>query len=138
MKSKEALERYYSNLQYGVGGFQSVDEESEALNTFKQDLERLEQLEKENQELKFLLECKSKGNEIIIKKMDLFMKQRDKYVKEYDKLKKAIEILKSVIILPMENDISMIDSKGNNYYILRYVKRLLKEQEYALLKEVLG
>lgn len=54
-----------------------------------------------------------------------------------EKLEKAIEILKNVIILPMENDISMVDNKGNNYYILRYIKKLLSEQEYDFLKEVL-
>lgn len=46
MTSIEALERYYSNLKYGCGGFQNDDEELEALMVIKQDLERLEKLEK--------------------------------------------------------------------------------------------
>lgn len=45
MTSKEALERYYSNLMYGNGGFQTDEEELEALSTIKQALERLEVLE---------------------------------------------------------------------------------------------
>lgn len=52
MTSNEALERYYSNLLYGNGGFQTDQEELKGLNAIKQDLERLEQLEKENQNLK--------------------------------------------------------------------------------------
>ena len=51
MTSKEALERYYSNLLYGCGGFSNDNEELEALKVIKQDLERLEQLEKEHNEL---------------------------------------------------------------------------------------
>ena len=45
-KSLEALERYYSNLLYGNGGFDTDEEELEGLNAIKQDLERLEQLKK--------------------------------------------------------------------------------------------
>lgn len=41
MTSKEALERYYSNLKYGFGGFQNDDEELEGLNAIKKDLHKL-------------------------------------------------------------------------------------------------
>jgi hypothetical protein len=64
-------------------------------------------------------------------------KKLEKYIERLEKLKKAIEILKNIIILPIEDDISMVDNKGNNYYVLRYIKKLLSEQEYELLKEVL-
>ena len=43
MTSKEALERYYSNLLYGNGGFQTDQEELDGLNAIKQDIKKLEQ-----------------------------------------------------------------------------------------------
>ena len=46
MTSKEALERYYSNLLFGCGGFSNDQEELEALKVIKQDLDKLEKLEK--------------------------------------------------------------------------------------------
>ena len=46
MTSKEALERYYSNLLYGNGGFQTYQEELEGLKVIKQELEYLEELKK--------------------------------------------------------------------------------------------
>lgn len=56
---------------------------------------------------------------------------------DFYKLKNAIEILKDTIILPMENDIARVDINGNNHYLLSFIKRLINEQEYELLKEVL-
>lgn len=57
MTSKEALDRYYSNLMYGNGGFQTDEEELDGLNTIKQDLERLEELEKENQDFRYIFQA---------------------------------------------------------------------------------
>lgn len=79
MTSKEVLERYFSNLLYGNGGFQTDEEELEGLNAIKQDLERLEVLEKEK--IALLITTTAK-NEII-----------NLCKKENEKLKKAIALL---------------------------------------------
>lgn len=120
-------------------------------------------LEEENQELKFQLECKSKGNEIIIKQMDLFMKQRDKLYDEnqelkmqknstmllmklmsldenivesaliLDKYRKAIEILAKHIIIHKD-----IDDETNDtiYYFEEIYTENLNEKKYELLKDI--
>jgi hypothetical protein len=94
--SKEALERYYSNLLYGNGGFQTDEEELEALNTIKKDLERKEKLEKAIEILKPILDIyagEGKGyidccveNPIIT--FDLY---KDKEFKLYNLLKEVLD-----------------------------------------------
>lgn len=118
MTSKEALERYYSNLIYGNGGFQTYQEELEGLKVIKQSLERLEMLEQSNN----ILEKLSGNQHETIKNL----------TEENEKLKKAIEILKDHIEIYSQGEfmsgelygISCVDS--------------LDQQEYELLKEVLG
>lgn len=58
-------------------------------------------------------------------------------LKRLEELEKVIDILKLVIELPLEDDIDYVDSKGNNLYKLR-IKRLLGEEAYKKVKEVLG
>lgn len=117
----------------------------ELANTIKQDLEELESLHhayneleatnkelyKENQELK-------EWNKKYLSELERWgYPETPIHISKYKKFKKAIEILKDTIILPMENDIARVDMNGNNHYLLSFVKRLISEQEYELLKEVL-
>lgn len=98
-------------------------EDEDVIDYYRLSCEKLEEenekLKVENQELK--ARCKAIPPLVI----------------KNEKLIKGIEVLKSLIILPMENDISMVDNTGHNYYILRYTRRLLNEKELELLNEVL-
>ena len=123
MTSKEALERYYSNLLYGNSGFQTDEEELEGLNAIKQDLERLEALEKENVELR----QEVSALEDYSYDVDC---EKEFLIKENEKLKKVIEILKEHLYVK-ELDIDYI-LEFNSLY-----SNHLTKQEYELLKEVL-
>lgn len=93
MTSKEALERYYSNLKYGCGGFQNDDEELEALMVIKQDLDRLEKLEKAIELLK-----KYVGFKLVIDPIDSIRGIEAKY--DYSDIsKKQYELLIEVLKL---------------------------------------
>ena len=120
MTSKEALERYYSNLMYGNGGFQTDEEELEGLNTIKQDLKRNEELEKENQDLRAFVEA--------------YANARDELLIKNQKLEKTIEIIK--IQISLEN----IQCENGYIYIINIgdISILINQQEYELLNEVLG
>ena len=122
------VKSYYHGIIVAYEGIlKSLEDKN---TTSASSIECLEVLEKENIRLNIILDdTKSDYLKTLRENADLQLENK--------KLKKAIETLKSVIILPMENDISMVDNKGNNYYKLRYIKRLLNEQEYDLLKEVL-
>ena len=143
MTSKEALENLYNMACVEAGQKQQFityareiehnENVKKHYDIIKQDLERLKQLEKENQDLKEKLQLTETARQLIYNELKCCSGMSE-YI---EKLKKAIDILKNIIILPIENDISRVDNKGNNYYILRYIKRLLNEQEYELLKEVL-
>lgn len=56
---------------------------------------------------------------------------------EIKKLKQAIDILKDKIELPLENDFDVVNKDDVHLYRLR-TKCLINEEEYELLKEVLG
>lgn len=125
MTSKEALEE----LKIYLPAIYS--EVAKCLNTIKQDLERLEQLEKENQELKDKLNSEALDN----------WQLHCKY-KEY---KKAIEIIKSknVDIFFLVNNCEFVLDNYNYEIeddIMKYCYKdcsTLTQQECDLLKEVL-
>ena len=132
MTSKEALEslvKLYIDIQNGTSTIFNTRETLEKLNFIKQDLERLEVLEKayeeqseaytdiylanekyyeENEKLKERLETleieneQLKGNEDIVSNYAYSLKE------ENEKLKKAIEVLKKVVIIPLEDDFSKV------------------------------
>ena len=123
-KSLEALE----NLSYEV----SMD--CEDINTIKQDLERLEQLEKENQELRDKLHqikntIKNHSNET-----EKFV---DELWEENCKYKNAIKILKDNLIIEFDDDGRIIHLKDDITQICDYTLLSLNKQNYQLLKEVL-
>lgn len=109
-KSLEALEFYWK-----CGNLTQTDYE-----LIKQDLERLEQLEKENQELK---------EELEIEKFDWFIVLNNKL----DRYKKAIEILKRDFQFQIENNFLWIYDN----YCGALESFSLSEDEINLLKEVL-
>ena len=98
----------------------------------KQKLE-IETLKKEIEELKATKETiKNYGLYRAYKVIDFDNKEYHIWL---SKLQEAIEIIKKVLNLPIDNDY-WLDKDDNRNYRLD-IKRLLTEQEYELLKEVL-
>ena len=112
MNSKEAITRIDDVLYINEVRTQVQDEILSLLKIIEQDLDRLEQLEKENQELK----------ERYKKRAEL-CNEFCEYIKQYEK---ALEILKEVVSLNCDKTLETE----------RQFLRLSKE-EYELLKEVL-
>lgn len=130
MTSKEALEE----LKIYLPAIYS--EVAKCLNTIKQDLERLEQLEKENQELKDKLKepkykvfmgCRGGGRQ--------FAQHVEIIKKEKQKLKKAIEIIKDSLHLKVD----FYDYDYDYKFIIKVggLFEHISSEEYELLKEVL-
>ena len=125
MNSKEALAR----LTYCVNDMES---EEKYYKTVKQDLDRLEKLEKENQELKEKCKMLEENEESVLATLEIS-------VQENAKLKKVINILvdKKVNILVLKYFIEKGEGVKtyNSYYT---TKEKLTTEEYELLKERLG
>ena len=129
MKSKEALENVKTAPSFMGGNpkywtyLNSQFPFLEDIETIKQDLDRLEQLEKENQEL---VVNKNVAQGIAIKLKE-----------ENDRLKKALEILKDKF--KFELGVSVVKEKY--YYSLEFLYNnqyfTISQEEYKLLKEVL-
>ena len=125
MTSKEALKQ----LNNFISREKHINSErnktiNECINTIKQDLDNLEALEKENEELKNILDADIKA-----------LIEGDRLAKENEKLKNAIEILKKYYkfkLFPpaMDNIPEISISTDWEHYI--------SQQEFELLKEVLG
>lgn len=136
MNSNGCLNKILDMLNY-----EQVDEcdKKGLLRTIKQDLDRLEQLEKENQELKeeneFLetnIEEIEASNDRLV---DKFLELEKIYlglVKEYTKLDQVINILKDKIEF---EDLGEMQS-GNVYR--GYFNDCLDEEEVNSIKEVFG
>ena len=160
MTSKEALEKieqYITNEKGRLCFFIKL-----YCGTIKQDLERLEainnvwhknepmesvdinanhlkelynyinKLQQENQILKqSVKDTYDTGQEII-----------SELTQENEKLKKVIEILKKIVSIPLEDDFAKVkidkETKEETHYYALSIKYLIDEQEYELLKEVLG
>ena len=133
MTSKEAyrvLQKAWA-LRKDSEDYPDFDDINEALCTILQDLERKEQLEKENKELKSNIDSEVEflSNELHeqkIKNIDLY--------RRYEKLKKAIEILKRDFYFEIQDNFLWIyDKYGGALETFS-----LNEEEIELLKEVLG
>ena len=104
------------------------------------DLERLEMLEKENQELKEKIEISQKANKELSFTANAYAKAQKPYIEKIQKLEKAIEILKDKL------KIELIENLNIPHEPLSKIKCCLQseiwikgitQQEYELLKEVL-
>lgn len=103
----------------------------ELANTIKQDLERLEALEKEKTELLLahsrVLKSSSETNSLTL---DI--------LKENEKLKKALDILKRNLVIEFNDDLRFIHLKEDISQSCDYtIIDIEDQQEYELLKEVL-
>lgn len=123
-KSSEALESLismYINIQNGTNMIFNKSKILEELNLIKQDLERIKQLEKENQELKELQELNKQG---------LWnLKQ------ENQKLKNAIDWLKHTFEITLDSKVRISD--GIDCIQAFPIDMKNNEVIYELLKEVL-
>lgn len=139
MTSKEALEQleqYITNEKGRLSIFIKL-----YFEIIKQDLERLEALKKENKELKQILEkAEEVEQENLILKIDNEQLNHiaNERLKKNEKLKKAIDILKDRLCvrngtLSFTRDSYYLGIKGS----FKDIKELT-QQEYDLLKEVLG
>ena len=120
MKNKEALEvleTLADNIDYKDYSVSTQNLVNKCFGKLEAYLQRLEELEKENQDLK--------DNETIVSDYGVYLWN------ENEKLKKAIEILKDRIrpILVPSNDVYILRTNAWSY--------IIQEQEYELLKEVL-
>lgn len=139
----KSLEAYNVLLKAWQGNkeakdYPDFDDINEALDTIKQDLKKLEQLEKENESLnniietdiKDLQELRKENQDLKIENFDLELVLNG----EIDKLKKAIEVLKDKYdfdIYYNENFTTPTLTINCDYF------KELTQQEYELLKEVL-
>ena len=139
MTSKEALR----NLKNFIGYNSPYNKD---LDIIKQDLERLEVLEKENQELNenaVSLAYENAGYQITIEDYEI---ENVDLREENEKLKKAIEIIKTKRV-DIDKLLYINNFREYNKYLtfkldgITYLKGVsckLTQQEYELLKEVLG
>lgn len=139
MNSKEALRTIGNTATKfiksdGIGRpriYYSIREmKKKEINIIKQDLDRLEQLEKENQELKEKFKMLEENEDVVLTTLEIS-------VQENTKFKKALDILKGKLELPLEDDFDVINKDDIHLYRLR-TKALVNEEEYELLKSVLG
>ena len=154
MKSKsiQALERLYSNLLYGVDGFESDAEELEGLEAIKKDLERLELIENlrttpnaletclanyMNKCIELEKEYSNLQNDYDDKDFECIdlLKENQELKTENYKLKKAIEILKDGLDLEVDIDSRTIITDVGDTSIVGATKDDIKD--LLLLKEVL-
>ena len=136
MTSKEALECIIWRLTSHEEDLELRETDKKEIEIIKQDLERLEALEKENKELWENIEkYNHKFAEVERKKADL--------MQQNEKLKKAIEIIIREKIKPSAFLGILKDYKYHNKVDIPYEKVSiyldceLSQQEYELLKEVL-
>ena len=146
MNSKECLNKILDLLNY-----EQVDEcdKKGLLRIIKQDLDKLEQLEKENQELKETLnKTRKMGLETIEEKEQLSNElhklncYRNIELNEISKLKRALNILKEKLDIKLEiyhNGGCTLNHKIISNCITPDERclRYLEVEEYELLKEVL-
>ena len=114
MTSKEALKKIGNYPIGNFGIFTIYDKFQEDFDLIKQDLERLEVLEKENK--------------VVRETLDIVMKSTIPYEYKIDKLKKAIEILKDFFAIGECYETFLINANGFDS---------ITQEEYELLKEVL-
>ena len=173
-KSLEALEKIETTFVYNkqrkkncyahlMHQSKVIEEYYKDYNTIKQDLERLAQLEKENQELKepkykVLMGCRGGGKQFaqlveILKKENQELKLEKKilngmyrdvrdtasfYMSKCEKLEKTIDILKNKLHIEFDDKYNEINFEVFGSTEIDYVYFSLDDkQEYELLKEML-
>lgn len=162
MNSKEYLAQlektintFEKNKLNEFGFSMSIEMAKDVLNTFNQDLERLEQENKELLEIRNIQACKincldteleelNNDYEALDNELYITRNSVDSLVKENEKLKKAIEIIirekiKPSAFLGILKDYQY-HNKGDIPYekVSIYLDCEVTQQEYDLLKEVLG
>ena len=154
MTSKEALERLCKVKIYQKEGsaYDYLGKEiyKEEINIIKQDLERLEQLEKDNKLLDETIEADDniiqkliKANQMLKDKDKELLKDFRKAIDIAQKYKKAIEILKRELFIDFEDCSKttknyFIHLRENEYQSYDYAIIILhNKKEYELLNEVL-
>jgi stress response protein YsnF len=157
MNSKEALEQLRDKAQLlalfmGKDAGDHLVNVDTLYNTIKQDLERLEALEKENIELKkfetdyhialaFCEASKEEKQELAKENQQLLVNKNVAQALAI-KYKKAIEIIKKIVSIPLEDDFAKVNidkvTKEETHYYALSIKYLIDEQEYELLKGVLS
>ena len=140
MNSKECLKHICDECQKNAGKiqvacpFRSISNEyCDEYETIKQSLDRLEQLEKENQELR--------------KAVKSWNENGGKLIRENTKLKKALDILKSAFIIEFKDSQPDYFEKFYTIKLTEYntikcesvigVFEECEKEDYELLKEVL-
>ena len=118
LNSKEALERLYLGLE-------DNDTQAKCYELVFKDLQRLEKLEKENEKLKERYKHRAAiSNEL------------NEALNQYEK---AFEILRDNVQITLYDKDSWVENYGINVkMILDYEIRFLTQEQYKLLKEVLG
>ena len=128
MNSKETLNKMYEYIMIDYDMGLMDNEETEALtedyNIIKQGLERLETLEKENQELKEKCKILEENEESVLTTLEISVQRNVK-------LRKVIEALKKLLLL------SAGELRGSYYLLAHGNNYCMTEEEYNLLKEVL-
>lgn len=134
-ESLKALERLHSDII----SLNEIEEDEENIkkdyNIIKKDLERLEKLEEDNKKLK------EKVNHL--KNVKNRWVRNYKFVdKENEKLKQALDIIKTKKVdIDMFIDSTSAEDYNNRLEYYTYINpevRPLTQEEYELLKEVLG
>lgn len=127
MTSKEALE--YLTSKVFTGGNSILETEAEiCANVIKQDLERLEALEKENKELKETIEIRKQMN---INLIDFGTKLKQ----ENEKLKKVVDWIKHTFEITLDSKVRISD--GIDCIQAFPIDLKTNEVIYELLNEVL-
>ena len=125
MNSKELLEEYYEYVETQI-----VDDIIEKL---KPHLERLEQLEKENQELK---KSNKEIEELYLNENKHWCETIDSLRKENTKLKLAIDVLKDKKVVVSH----LLETKSvgeYNFPFKNFSSSFLTQEEFELLRSVL-
>ena len=136
MTSKEALEQIMRKYMFYVPARNEGKEHLlNCLNIIAKDLERLKQLEEENQDLKNRLD-----NEQLA--FDKLFESNQKLSELYAKLKQALDILKDKLVLDIETEIAKEnDIELIGYWLVEGVIQkfytIITKEEYELLKEIL-
>lgn len=144
--SKEALERIETmfpfNKEYKSNYYSqfssSVEPFYKDFNLIKQDLDRLEKLEKKNASLQSEIDGLQNKNKKLLVNKNIAQGIATKLKQENDKLKKAIEILND----KFKFELGVSTVKEKYYYSLEFLYNYqyfrITQEEYELLKEVLG
>ena len=130
MNSKEALKKlYFDNKDLNVEITLNDRKVCEIYNIIKDDLEKMEKLEKEYNTIKYCYEKLTKDYDSLKKDFNELLETNNIFYNTKEKYKKAIEILKDFFNVGEIDGDYLINPTGFNK---------LSKLDYELLKEVLG